>query len=71
VFYVAGFETTSAATTFTIYEIAIHKDVQKKVQEECDRVLKENGGVISYEAVQSMEYCEKVIHGKGPKFITE
>jgi len=43
--------------------LAINQDIQRKVQEECDRVLRESNGKVTYEAIQSMEYTDKVIHG--------
>jgi len=63
VFYIAGFETTSTLTSFTLYKLALNKDIQRKVQEECDRVLRETNGKVTYEAIQSMEYTDKVVHG--------
>ncbi|KAL2713807.1 putative cytochrome P450 6a14 [Vespula squamosa] len=60
VFYVAGFETTSSTVTFCLYELALNQDIQKKTQEEIDRVLKKHGG-ISYNAINEMTYLHMVI----------
>ncbi|XP_047354943.1 uncharacterized protein LOC124951156 [Vespa velutina] len=60
VFYVAGFETTSSTVTFCLYELALNQDIQKKTQEEIDRVIKKHGG-ISYNATNEMSYLHMVV----------
>ncbi|KAF7393606.1 hypothetical protein HZH68_010425 [Vespula germanica] len=61
VFYLAGFETTSSTVTFCLYELALNQDIQKKTQEEIDRVLKKHGG-ISYNAINEMTYLQMVVY---------
>ncbi|CAH0698126.1 unnamed protein product [Spodoptera exigua] len=60
VFFAAGFETSSSATSFTLHQLAYHQDVQKKAQEEIDRVLAKHDGKLSYDAVREMHYLENV-----------
>jgi cytochrome P450 family 6 len=63
-FYFAGFETSSTTMTFCMYELALHPDIQERVREEIDVVLKKHDGKIIYEAIHEMEYLDKVVSGK-------
>ncbi|XP_050350235.1 cytochrome P450 6B6-like isoform X1 [Nymphalis io] len=58
VFFAAGFETSSSATSFTLHELAHHPDIQNKVQEEIDRVLEKYDNKLSYDAIKEMHYLE-------------
>ncbi|CAG5040823.1 unnamed protein product [Parnassius apollo] len=58
VFFAAGFETSSSATSFTLHQLAYNPKVQEKVQEEIDRVLVKFGNKLSYDAVKEMTYLE-------------
>ncbi|KAJ8718717.1 hypothetical protein PYW08_002954 [Mythimna loreyi] len=58
VFFAAGFETSSSATSFTLHQLAFHPEVQRKVQQEIDAVLARHGGRLSYDAVKEMTYLE-------------
>ncbi|XP_049832421.1 cytochrome P450 6k1-like [Schistocerca gregaria] len=60
-FYAAGFETSSTTMSFALYELALNQDVQKRLHEEVDATLKENAGQLTYEAISSMKYLEKVV----------
>ncbi|KAL6262980.1 hypothetical protein P5V15_005771 [Pogonomyrmex californicus] len=62
IFFFGGFDTASTVMSFTAHEIAVNQDIQKKLQNEIDRILKENNGEASYEAVNTMEYLDAVIH---------
>jgi cytochrome P450 family 6 len=64
VFFLAGFETSSTTMTFCMYELALHPDIQERVREEIDIVLKKHDGNITYQAIQEMEYLDKVVSGK-------
>jgi cytochrome P450 family 6 len=63
VFYLGGFETSSTTMTFCMYELSLHQDIQERVREEIDVVLKKHDGKITYEAIQDMEYLDKVVAG--------
>ncbi|KAJ0170109.1 hypothetical protein K1T71_014037 [Dendrolimus kikuchii] len=57
-FFIAGFETSSATTSFTLHQLAYHPEVQEKVQKEIDHVLSKHNGKLSYDAIKEMTYLE-------------
>jgi cytochrome P450 family 6 len=64
VFFFAGFETTSLTMSFCLYELSLNQDIQERLREEIDVVLKRQEGKITYEGIQQMEYLDKVVSGK-------
>jgi cytochrome P450 family 6 len=64
VFFLAGFETSSTTMTFCLYELSLHQDIQERVREEIDVVLRKHDGKISYEAIQEMDYLDMVVSGE-------
>lgn len=64
VFFLAGFETSSTTMAFCLHELALNSEIQEKVREEIEVVLKKYGGEITYEAILDMTYMEKVIYGR-------
>ncbi|KAG8237513.1 hypothetical protein J437_LFUL017563 [Ladona fulva] len=62
VFYIAGFETTSSAVSFCIYELAHHLQIQEQLRLEVDRVLSSHEGEITYEALVQMEFMDRVLN---------
>ena len=63
-FFLAGFDTSSTLLCFVSHLLATHSDVQKRLQEEIDKTLQENGGRFTYEAVHSMKYLDMVVSGE-------
>jgi cytochrome P450 family 6 len=63
VFYIGGFETSSTTMTFCMYELSLHEYIQDRLREEIDVVLKKHDGKLTYEAIQEMEYLDKVFSG--------
>ncbi|XP_018365068.1 PREDICTED: cytochrome P450 9e2-like [Trachymyrmex cornetzi] len=61
IFFLGGFETSSTAISFVAHEIAANPDVQTKLQQEVDNILKESNGEVSYEAINRLEYLNAVI----------
>lgn len=47
----------------TLFELARNPDIQKKLQEEVDRVVEKYDGEITYDALQEMTYMDMVIYG--------
>nr|AVL92859.1 CYP450 [Locusta migratoria] len=61
VFFLAGFETSSTTMSFALHELAHHPDIQARLQEEIDAVLKQHDGQMTYDAINSMQYLDKVV----------
>ncbi|XP_050670466.1 cytochrome P450 6B2-like [Leptidea sinapis] len=62
VFFGAGFETSSTSSSHTLHQLAYHPEIQRKVQEEIDRVLIKYDNKITYDAVNEMNYLEKTFY---------
>ncbi|KAL1116454.1 hypothetical protein AAG570_004927 [Ranatra chinensis] len=61
VFFVAGFETTASAISYSLYLMARHKEVQDRARYEVRERKLISGGEITYEALRSMTYLESCI----------
>lgn len=58
-FFIAGFETSSSTMSFCLFELARNPQIQRKVQEEIDRVLKTGGtDEITYDLMGDLKYLE-------------
>ncbi|KAE8749572.1 Cytochrome P450 CYP6 [Frankliniella occidentalis] len=62
VFFLAGFETTSATNTFALYLLAKHPEVQDKVVAEMREALDRHGGEISYDTLVNLPYTDMVLN---------
>ncbi|XP_063631310.1 cytochrome P450 6B2-like [Cydia splendana] len=58
VFFAAGFETSSSATSYTLHQLALNPDKQTKCQQEIDNVLARYDGKLCFDAVKEMKYLE-------------
>ncbi|XP_013140508.1 PREDICTED: cytochrome P450 6B1-like [Papilio polytes] len=56
IFYTAGYETSAATIAFMLYELAMNSNIQDKLIEEIDVVLKRHNGEITYECLSDMPY---------------
>ncbi|CAH7275266.1 cytochrome P450 3A31 [Phodopus roborovskii] len=61
IFIFAGYDTTSSTLAFTLYLLATHPDIQKKLQEEIDATLP-NKARPNYDKVMEMEYLDMVLN---------
>ncbi|NXJ08734.1 C340 protein, partial [Odontophorus gujanensis] len=61
IFVFAGYETTSSTLSYISYHLAIHPDVQKRLQDEIDANLP-NKATPTYDAVMQMEYLDMVVN---------
>jgi cytochrome P450 family 6 len=64
VFFLAGFDTSSSATSYACWELAENPDVQERVQQEIDQVLGKYEEKVTYEALKEMKFLDCVINGK-------
>jgi len=66
-FYVAGSESTAAASAFTLYELSMYPELLKEAQEEVDAVLMKHNlkpkDRFTYEAVQDLKFLDICIMG--------
>jgi cytochrome P450 family 9 len=65
IFFLAGFDAASTLLCFATHQLAMHPDVQSKLQEEIDMTLNKDGGNLTYEAVHGMKYLDMVVSGMG------
>ncbi|CAH1104625.1 unnamed protein product [Psylliodes chrysocephalus] len=61
VFFIAGFETSATTMAFALYELSKHLNIQKKVREEIDRVLRKHNDAVTYDSISEMKYLRQVI----------
>ncbi|KAF5284240.1 hypothetical protein FQR65_LT00240 [Abscondita terminalis] len=62
VFFQAGFETSSTTLTFCCYELAQKIEVQERLRQEINAVLKRHGFVLTYESLKEMTYMDQCIN---------
>lgn len=62
VFFGAGFETSSTASSYTLHQLAFNPDFQEKVQKEIDTVLARYDNKITYDAIKEMKYLEMAFY---------
>ncbi|XP_019368524.1 PREDICTED: cytochrome P450 3A21-like [Gavialis gangeticus] len=61
IFIFAGYETISSTVRYLVYELAIHPDVQQKLQEEVDKVLL-NKDSFTYDTLMQMDYLDMTLN---------
>jgi len=62
-FFVGGFETSARTMSFCLYELALNPDIQDRLRNEIDTVLKKHGGSLTYDGIQEMSYLDKTLSG--------
>ncbi|XP_022908695.2 probable cytochrome P450 6a13 [Onthophagus taurus] len=62
VFFLAGFETSSTAMTFCLYELAKNQDVQNKVRDEIVKTIQNHNGILTYDGLSEMKYLQQVLN---------
>lgn len=62
IFFFGGFESSATVMSFAAHEIATNPDVQAKLRQEIDEVLKESNGDVTYEAINQLKYLNAVIN---------
>ncbi|XP_013930979.1 PREDICTED: cytochrome P450 3A9-like [Thamnophis sirtalis] len=61
IFVFAGYEPSSNSLGYLAYNLAMHPDVQQKLQEEIDTVLP-NKAPLTYDAIMQLEYLDMVLN---------
>ncbi|XP_043249762.1 cytochrome P450 6k1-like [Colletes gigas] len=61
IFFSAGFETSSTTISFTLYELAVQRDVQTTLRKEIQEALAKTDGKISYEMITTLPYLDMVV----------
>ncbi|XP_055902900.1 probable cytochrome P450 6a18 [Eupeodes corollae] len=61
IFFVAGFEISSATMAFALYELALNQEIQVKLRAEIDACFDKNDDHFVYENMNEMPYLDKVI----------
>lgn len=64
VFFLAGFETSSTAMSYAVYELSLNADIRERARKEVHAVLARFDGELTYEAVMAMPYIEQILNGK-------
>uniref|UniRef100_A0A182Y3M3 Uncharacterized protein n=1 Tax=Anopheles stephensi TaxID=30069 RepID=A0A182Y3M3_ANOST len=62
IFFTAGFETSSSAMTYTLYELALNQELQQRARESVLDALEKHDGVLSYESSKNMLYLDQCIY---------
>ncbi|CAL1682606.1 unnamed protein product [Lasius platythorax] len=60
-FFIAGFESSSTTTAFTLYELALQPDLQNTLRKEIVEALDKSGGKITYDMTMSLPYLDMVV----------
>lgn len=59
--FTEGYETSSTTLAFAIYEMARNPDIQERLYEEITDVLSKYNNEFTFDALQEMEYLDKVL----------
>ena len=62
-FFVAGYETSSSTSSFTLFNLVQNPDIQENLRNEIKTVLANYDNKVTYEAVKEMKYLQMVIDG--------
>lgn len=60
-FLLAGFDTAETLLTFTTYILATNQEVKEKLTKAVDAAFKKDGGKLTYDTINSVEYLDNFI----------
>ncbi|XP_049784743.1 cytochrome P450 9e2-like [Schistocerca cancellata] len=61
IFFFGGFENVSTALAFCSYLLATHEEVQRRLLDEVDDLMRKSGGQPSYEQIMASQYLDMVV----------
>ncbi|XP_015114683.1 cytochrome P450 6k1-like [Diachasma alloeum] len=61
VFFLGGFETSSTTLSFSLYELAVHPEMQIRLRKEITDAVEVDGGEITYETIMQLPYLDMVV----------
>lgn len=62
-FFFGGFDTSSNTSTFALFELSKHPELQEKLRTDILEVLEKHNGKLTYESLSEMTYLDKVVKG--------
>ncbi|XP_052870410.1 cytochrome P450 6a8-like [Anopheles cruzii] len=62
IFFTAGYDTSSTAMTYTLYELALNQAAQEKARACVRETMQKYDGQLTYEALSNMPYLEQCIN---------
>ncbi|KPJ15944.1 Cytochrome P450 6B6 [Papilio machaon] len=68
IFFAAGFETSSSATSYCLHELAFYPEIQEKIQMEIDEKLNKYDNKLCYDAIAEMSYLHMAFKESLRKF---
>lgn len=65
----AGFETSSTAMIYTLFELSYNQALQDKARENVEKVLAKHNDQFTYEALCEMDYIENCVNGERNRMV--
>jgi cytochrome P450 len=63
-FLLTGYHTTCTLLCFACHQLALHPDIQSKLQGEIDATLQHHASKLTHQTVHSMKYLDMVLSGE-------
>jgi cytochrome P450 len=63
-FFIAGFFSSSNLMTHMLHELALNPHMQEKVRTEIMEELEKMNGVLEYDSLRRLDYCNAVFKGR-------
>lgn len=60
-YFIAGYETTSTALTFCLYELSQHQEFQEKARAEVMEAIGKHQNELTYESISELTFCDKIV----------
>lgn len=68
-FYLAGFDTSSSAVSFCLFELSRQPELMKRVQCEIDDIMNKYTNNITYECINEMPFLDACVRGNNFELI--